>query len=730
MLAIPPSVGLQPNKDSNGNIKGIKLPGNQTYNLQSGPINAIILLGDSIQAFNEGIIALNAVSATSSIATFGTITPGTSYTNGTYNGVPLVASNTVPVIATGDTITLGACGTGATANVTVAGGVVTAVTLVNAGTNYAINDSLTVLAANIGGTGSGFAVKVATIGTVFSTLVKYTCNAHSLGPGQRYEINSVGNSSTGAGIEFNGIFNVVNIIDNNNITGNLVVPATLASPVNSAGQIGRGNVYGNCGHFSYLTKFQLTLLNNAGLGGDTAQTALVPLAPGILARIQKDVFNIIEANRTMKVMVYLQIGINDNSHGSTSVPIIAAIQQAVNLLVARNIPVVLAPVSPVNSGYGNLNVASAKNILAINAGCKAIANSTAGVWYDDVYSVLIDPANSNGYGFTKYLIDGLHPNNPGAILRAANTANIFTAMGIPLRNLVSSSLDTYSLNTTSNNTISNPLFMGSGGSIGTRTTGTNIATVGTLVGGTGYTNGTYTNVPLTGGSGTGASATIVVAGGAVTSVAFVQTNSNQNGSGYAVSDTLSAGSSIGAGTGFTILVASLGIPAAWRVTTGGGGSQTAVVTVVPRTVAADGDTIGNNIVATFVSAANNDNVVIQSFVTYTSQFTNGCWLTADFDIAWSAGTNVKDVYANLQVSVTTNGVSTTYFAYWNITTDTTTFSQSGRNPAGTIPGLYVPAGTITAWNLVFTANASGTGGCVLQIGRARVPWLATLASIN
>lgn len=79
-------------------------------------------------------------------------------------------------------------------------------------------------------------------------------------------------------------------------------------------------------------------------------------------------------------------------------------------------------------------------------------------------------------------------------------------------------------------------------------------TLNTLVGGTLYTNGTYTNVTLTGGSGSGAKATVVVSGGSVTSVTLTKP-----GNGYAVGDTLSATAATigGTGSGFSIKVATI-----------------------------------------------------------------------------------------------------------------------------------------------------------------------------
>lgn len=83
----------------------------------------------------------------SAIASFGTITVGSGYTNGTYFNVPLT----------------GGSGSGATARIVVSGGQVASVTLQNPGVFYAVGDTLSAAAADIGGTGSNFSVPVATV---------------------------------------------------------------------------------------------------------------------------------------------------------------------------------------------------------------------------------------------------------------------------------------------------------------------------------------------------------------------------------------------------------------------------------------------------------------------------------------------------------------------------------------------------------------------------------------
>jgi hypothetical protein len=83
------------------------------------------------------------------ILTLSNLVGGTGYVNATYPGVFLA----------------GGSGSGMTATVVVSGGIVTSVTVTNGGVNYLTTDTLVVNNSFLGGSGSGFSIRVATIVT-------------------------------------------------------------------------------------------------------------------------------------------------------------------------------------------------------------------------------------------------------------------------------------------------------------------------------------------------------------------------------------------------------------------------------------------------------------------------------------------------------------------------------------------------------------------------------------
>lgn len=113
----------------------------------SGGTVTILLITNPGSLYSVGDSLTISPSSYSGIATTTITTPGTSYTNGTYTGVPLT----------------GGTGTGAIATIVVAGNVVTTVTLTSPGLGYVVGDTLSANASDIGGTGSGFVLTVDTL---------------------------------------------------------------------------------------------------------------------------------------------------------------------------------------------------------------------------------------------------------------------------------------------------------------------------------------------------------------------------------------------------------------------------------------------------------------------------------------------------------------------------------------------------------------------------------------
>lgn len=161
-------------------------------------LSTAIANGGSKYAVNDTVTALGGVygntpatytvsSVTVGVGTFGTITGGSSYTNGTYNNVQMT-------YVSGATAT-----TYPKANIVVSGGAVTSITLVDQGVGFTA--TTTVLSANasaIGGTGSGFSVTVATLSTTGSVLALTTTNSGSYSSNPS---NPASTSSSGTGVD-------------------------------------------------------------------------------------------------------------------------------------------------------------------------------------------------------------------------------------------------------------------------------------------------------------------------------------------------------------------------------------------------------------------------------------------------------------------------------------------------------------------------------------------------
>jgi hypothetical protein len=154
------------------------------------------------------------------------------------------------------------------------------------------------------------------------------------------------------------------------------------------------------------------------------------------------------------------------------------------------------------------------------------------------------------------------------------------------------------------------------GSTVSAVTSSAIQTLGAVTGGSGYTDGTYTNVPLTGGSGANATATVVISGGAVTTVTITL-----RGAGYVIGNTLSASNTNlgGTGAGFSIPVTAI-FAQTIRLSTAASGSGTQDLTF----------STPPNLISMYQHEVGTDAVVGQNVFAIDSYFETS-------DLGWVAG---------------------------------------------------------------------------------------------
>lgn len=239
-----------------------------------------------------------------------------------------------------------------------------------------------------------------------------------------------------------------------------------------------------------------------------------------------------------------------------------------------------------------------------------------------------------------------------------------------------------------------------------------IATTNNLVGGSAYTNGTYTAVPLTGGTGTGAQATVVVAGGVVTTVTITTA-----GTGYNVCDQLSAlAASIGGtGSGFHVNVATVSgaSPVVFKLEYGSGAANN-----IPQMwiTVGQGSNGSGTLIGTLLQrcAANNPAVASSLVTSYTSRFCVNMTV-GNVGLAWkigAQGANIGEGGFQLFRSNDSSGNPSgdSINLYTNNVTATGSGSQCGQYVGYSyLTASQVPPGALSAANSGSWLGSNGTG---------------------
>ena len=569
-----------------GPSRGLYLIPQNTYN------NIINGYSDGVQSLpvnNNGVgSGITDFTFGGGILTTNVLVGGSSYTPGTYTGVKLIY------------VTSGT-GSGAMATVTVgAGGDVTAVTITGAGTNYLKYDKLTASNTYFGGVGSGFSFQVATVDSCFTpsdeNLWQFDTFKDAFGSGQNLllahpsqdlsnisaELNTpvLAASATGTNFRPVGVFTE----DAASITSGSTAVTLAATNLNiGAGQLvtGPGIAAGtrvasvqltalvlDTAATATLTNVTLTFDNEVSVSGGVVSLHPYVFVYGNDGLIRNcasgnvDDWTSAEANAvnvaTGKIVQGLPV------RGGSNSP--SGLFWSLDSLVR----VSFAPTSLGVAGTGNFapptfwrydiissqsSILSAQSVIEYD-GIYYWCGVDRFLLYNGVVKEIPNPFNQN------WFFDNLNYNQRQKVYATkvprfgeiwwfyprGDSAECNDAVIYNIRENVWYDLGTALGARRSAGYFSQVFrFPVNAGWFANYTGGVLDTTITDA--GTGYTNGTYSYKALTGGSGSNASATIVVSGNKVTSLQI-----NNRGTGYAVGDTLSA--SIPGGADFELTVVS------------------------------------------------------------------------------------------------------------------------------------------------------------------------------
>lgn len=544
---------------TNGSFPNVALTGGTgtgalaTVTTSAGNVVAVVITyGGNNYTVND-VLSCSAASIGNGVTAFGGITGGSGYVNGTYPNVTLT----------------GGTGTGARATITVSGGIVVAVTLTYGGVGYTASDALTTANTNLGGTGSSFSVVASTVASSSG----FQCDVFSVSTGS---VGAVTVTTDGSGYAVNDLLSA----SSEDIGG-------VNGIIGAIGSVTAGNFYTNSTTAYVTASISGTVMTVTAVSAGTIVVGQTVFGTGVTENTTITSFGSgsggvgtynVSASQTVASTSISCIGVfrdtpltGGSGTGATAniviannrVYSVAIVNEGVNYAVGDTLSATLsgstngiATISAVTGGSNYTN--GTYTSVPLTGGTGSGAQATIVVASNAVSSVTITNVGS-GYTVSDamsasatLLGNGINTLNTGSLVGGTNygtgtytnvsltggsgsNAQATVVVGVG-GDVTSVTLTARGINYTAADSLS-----AAASDLGGVTNG--VGTVGSITGGSNYTNGTYTNVSLTGGAGTGAKATIVVASNAVSSVTITTKGSN-----YAVANSLSASSaSIGNG---------------------------------------------------------------------------------------------------------------------------------------------------------------------------------------
>ena len=522
------------------------------------------------------------------ILTITLIDGGTGYANATYTNVPLIYSTS-------------GTGIGARATIVVSGTAVTSVTITSGGIRYVKGEFLTASAANLGGSGSGLSIQIATIDSpftasdqnswqfdTFTDTVGYQTNLLLAHPSRDLEsIDSEVNTRlmcgplTGTILWAAGLFAVDNCTTT---SGSKTVTLTEINPKIASGQVVKGYGIAAGTTVTAIVGTTITLSANATASSTTTLTFdnEVSISGGVIS-LHPYVF------------VYGNDGLIQNCSAGDIDDWVSADANRVNAAtgkILQGLPVRGGSNSPsglfwsldslvrVSFNPQTLGVPGTGNFAAptywrydILTSQSSFLSSSAVIEYDGIYFWTGVDRFLLYNGVTKEIPNTFNQNHFFDNLNYSQRQKVW-ATKVPRfgevwwfypRGDATECTDCVIYNVRDNTWYDTGQALGSQRSAGyfsqvfrfpvqagyevNTADAINLVTISNA--GSGYANATYSYEPLTGGTGTGANATITVIGGSVRTVVI-----NDRGGGYTVGDVLTA-TLDGIGTGLEITVQSL-----------------------------------------------------------------------------------------------------------------------------------------------------------------------------